>query len=402
ALPLGNGRLGAMVWGDPQRARFSLNESTLSSGTPARAGDRVVDEKTAAAAIARSRALFEQGEAAAAEQELAVLGGTWSQAFQPVGELTVQLPGTGDGAPCERALDLVHGEHRVEAPGGRHLTFTSAGDDVLVHAFPTAPEGVVTVDLTGPLVQEHRRSADGLLDVVLRAPSDVPPTHAPGDPGVQWGQEAMRVAVAVRWSVSRGRGLLVCAITTTWRGLGEAPDRPVPEVLDEAAGDAERALARGAEELRRRHHARQLPEIAVTDLHLDGGEDSALLGQVFALGRYLLAAASRPGLPPATLQGLWHQEVQAPWSSNFTTRSERALARGAEELPRRHHARQLPEIAGTDLHLDGGEDSALLGQVFALGRYLLAAASRPGLPPATLQGLWNQEVQAPWSSNFTT
>jgi len=319
ALPLGNGRLGAMAWGDPQRARFSLNESTLWSGTPARAGDRVVDKQTAAAAITRSRALFEEGEAAAAEQELAVLGGTWSQAFQPVGELTVQLPGAGGRAPCERALDLVHGEHRVEASGGRHLTFTSAEDDVLVHSFPMEPDGVVAVDLTGPLAEEHRRSADGLLDIVLRAPSDVAPAHAPGDPGVQWGQEAMRVAVAVRWSVSGGRGLLVCAITTTWAGLGEAPDRPVQEVLDEVAGDAEQALARGADELRRRHRARQLPDTAVTDLHLGGGEVSALLGQVFALGRYLLARASRPGLPPATLQGLWNQEVQAPWNSNFTT-----------------------------------------------------------------------------------
>src|SRR5699024_589437 len=153
ALPLGNGRLGAMAWGDPQRARFSLNESTLWSGTPARASDRVVDEQTATAAIARSRALFEQGEAAAAEQELAVLGGTWSQAFQPVGELTVHLPGTRVGARCERALDLVHAEHRVEAPAGEHLTFTSAEDDVLVHSFPIRPDGVVTVDLTGPLVE---------------------------------------------------------------------------------------------------------------------------------------------------------------------------------------------------------------------------------------------------------
>lgn len=319
ALPLGNGRLGAMAWGDPQRARFSLNESTLWSGTPARASDRVVDEQTATAAIARSRALFEQGEAAAAEQELAVLGGTWSQAFQPVGELTVHLPGTRVGARCERALDLVHAEHRVEAPAGEHLTFTSAEDDVLVHSFPIRPDGVVAVDLTGPLVEEHRRSADGLLDIVLRAPSDVAPSHAPGAPGVQWGQDAMRAAVAVRWSASRGRGLLVCAITTSWAGLGEVPDRPVQEILEAAAGAAERALARGAEELRRRHRARQPVGTDVTDLHVDGGGDSTLLGQVFALGRYLLAAASRPGLPPATLQGLWNQQVQAPWSSNFTT-----------------------------------------------------------------------------------
>src|SRR5699024_793697 len=66
ALPLGNGRLGAMAWGDPQRARFSLNESTLWSGTPARASDRDVDEQTATAANRRARDLVEHGEGAAA------------------------------------------------------------------------------------------------------------------------------------------------------------------------------------------------------------------------------------------------------------------------------------------------------------------------------------------------
>src|SRR5690625_7179275 len=105
-----------MAWGDPQRARFSLNESTLWSGTPARASDRVVDEQTATAAIARSRALFEQGEAAAAEQELAVLGGTWSQAFQSVGVLNVNLPGTRVGDRFERFLDTYHLDHNIQPP----------------------------------------------------------------------------------------------------------------------------------------------------------------------------------------------------------------------------------------------------------------------------------------------
>src|SRR5699024_5367083 len=102
ALPLGNGRLAAMARGDPQRAQFSLNESTLWSGTPARAHDRGVEAQTAAAALARSRTLFEQGDAVGAEQELSVLGATWSQAFQPVGELSVQLPGSRQHEPCER------------------------------------------------------------------------------------------------------------------------------------------------------------------------------------------------------------------------------------------------------------------------------------------------------------
>jgi alpha-L-fucosidase 2 len=324
ALPLGNGRLGAMAWGDPHQARFSLNESTLWSGTPARAHDRVVGAQAAAAALARSRALFEQGDAAAAEQELSVLGATWSQAFQPVGELSVQLPGSRQHEPCERVLDLSAAEHRVHTPDGPHLTFTSRCDDVLVHSFPAgsgSPVGVdaVEVGLSSPLVEEHRRAADGMLDIVLRAPSDVAPAHAPGNPGVQWGEEAMRAAVAVRWTVSDGHGLLVCAIITTWRGLGETPDRPVQEALQEATGQAERAMALGAEELRRRHRDRPLPGAAAARLELGGGEQSVLLGQVFTLGRYLLACASRPGLPPATLQGLWNEKVQAPWSSNFTT-----------------------------------------------------------------------------------
>src|SRR5690625_7850601 len=80
--------------------------------------------------------------------------------------------------------------------------------------------------------------------------SDVAPSHAPGAPGVQWGQDAMRAAVAVRWSASRGRGLLVCAITTSWAGLGEVPDRPEQEILEAAAGAAERAPARGRAEER--------------------------------------------------------------------------------------------------------------------------------------------------------
>lgn len=328
ALPLGNGRLGAMVWGDPHHARFSLNDSTLWSGSPARAHDRVVDAETAAAALARSRALFSRGAVAEAEEELAVLGATWSQAFQPVGELTVGLPrpaGPASDSPSERTLDLARGEHTVDSPEGPHLTFASTEDDVLVHAFPVDPVDPVDahdgidVALTGPLPEEHRRSGDGSLDIILRAPSDVAPTHAPGNPGVRWGEEAMRAAVAVRWSLSSGRGLLVCAITTTWRGLGEMPDRPAHEALADAARRAEQALARGADELLRRHRARPLPGATSTTLTLSGGDQQHLLAQVFAMGRHLLAGASRPGLPPGTLQGLWNQKVQAPWSSNFTT-----------------------------------------------------------------------------------
>ncbi|MGP9537319.1 glycosyl hydrolase family 95 catalytic domain-containing protein [Brachybacterium sp. AOP43-C2-M15] len=360
ALPLGNGRLGAMVWGDPQQARFSLNDSTLWSGMPGLHQHRGADEATAAAAIARSRALFTQGEAAAAEQELAVLGTTWSQAFQPIGELTARLPlqaAARSDSPSERTLDLVRGEHSVDTSEGRHLTLVSAADDVLVHTFPVGPEDGVEVDLAGPLVEEHRRTADGALDLLLRAPSDVAPAHAPGNPGVHWGEAAMRAAVVVRWSLSQGRGLLVCAVTTTWRGLGVRPDLPAHEALADAARRAESALARGAGELLRRHRAHPLPGTTSTALTLTGGSRQDLLGQLFALGRHLLASASRPGLPPANLQGLWNQKVQAPWSSNFTTNINLEMnhwAAGVAQVP--DAARALEEFVG--LLRRNGQDTA--------------------------------------------
>src|SRR5699024_766911 len=144
-------------------------------------------------------------------------------------------------------------------------------------------------------------------------------THAPGSPPVRWDRDASRVAVAIRWAVRDGRCLLVCAIVTSWQGLGRHPDRPSEEIVREAAATAARALDRGEQELATRHEQRHPAGADAVSLELDGGPEARLLADVVAYGRYLLAASSRPGLPPATLQGIWNREVRAPWSSNYTT-----------------------------------------------------------------------------------
>src|SRR5699024_4978204 len=96
ALPLGNGRLGAMVWGDPRRATFSLNESTLWSGGPETDRPHRTARAEAADALARSRTLFESGAVPEAQQQIERLGAAWSQAYLPVGELSLQLEGGKD------------------------------------------------------------------------------------------------------------------------------------------------------------------------------------------------------------------------------------------------------------------------------------------------------------------
>ncbi|UVY84416.1 glycoside hydrolase family 95 protein [Brachybacterium sp. NBEC-018] len=311
ALPLGNGRIGAMAWGDPAAARFGLNESTLWSGTPGVDLPHRTGADVAAAARAESRRLWEAGDVPGAERALGALGASWSQAYQPVGDLHVEVPGA---VPGPRELDLDARLHRVRTAGGDHLSAVSAADEVLVHAVPLAAGDVLRVRLESPQHEEHRVEREDGLDVILRVPSDAPPGHAPGAPALVWGEDASRAAVAVRWRREGERALLVCAIATSWRGLGERPDRPAAEVLAEAAATAEAALARGEEELLARHAS--TPGEDGFSLRLPG---AALLEEVVGYGRYLLGACSRPGLPPANLQGLWNAEVRAPWSSNYTT-----------------------------------------------------------------------------------
>ena len=326
ALPLGNGRLGAMVWGDPARPRFSLNESTLWSGAPGVDAPHRTPRREAEAALTGSRALFESGAVPEAQSEIERLGASWSQAYLPVGDLSVRLEpaagadAAGAAAPAaERILDLRRAEHRVLAEDGEHLTVVSAADDVLVHAMPCPEAARPVLELDSPLHEERRESGGGSLTVVLRAPSDVPAGQFRREEEIAWEREgASRAAVVVCTRHEGDRLLVVCAIATTWQGLGRTPDRAVHEALEEATAQAELALARGEAELRRRHRDRNLPGAHEVALRLDGSAEAELLATSFAYGRYLLASASRPGLPPATLQGLWNAQLEAPWSSNYT------------------------------------------------------------------------------------
>ena len=347
ALPLGNGRLGAMAWGDPGRARFSLNESTLWSGAPGVDLPHRTPRAEAAAALERSRALFTSGAVQEAQEEIERLGASWSQAYLPVGDLTVRLDGDAgpEGGDGRRELDLQHGEHRVLAADGEHLSFVSAADEVLVHCLP-CPEGARAVlELDSPLVEEQREEqpadGDAALTIVLRAPSDVPGGQFRQQEQIAWESEgASRAAVVVRTRREAGRLLVVCAIVTTWQGLGRTPDRAVAEAVQEATAQAETALARGAEELHRRHRDRPRPGADAVGLQLTGSEEAELLATCFAYGRYLLASASRPGLPPANLQGLWNAKLEAPWSSNYTVNINLEMNHWGAAIA------QVPEAAG--------------------------------------------------------
>ena len=140
ALPLGNGRLGAMVFGGAREEKICLNEDTLWSGLPA-----FYQRPGAAEAFARAREAALAGDCAAAQAEWEQNGtGLWSQAYLPLGMLRLSMRHGGEITDYSRSLDISTGVHRVEyrAEGHRYLreTFISQPDQALALRV-SCPEG---------------------------------------------------------------------------------------------------------------------------------------------------------------------------------------------------------------------------------------------------------------------
>ena len=358
ALPLGNGRLGAMVFGRPGRELVQLNDSTAWSGSPlSEEAGRVVTASDAADALSRARAAVEAQDFAEAEEQVKRLQHRYSQSYLPFADLTIEF-GTADAiTDYTRELDLQTATHTVSytrhGRGVRIEQFISHRHGVLVIELSTDdPEGLdLALGLDTQLRVLDRTEVGGLAAVLVQLPADVAPSHEPGVPAITWSDDpaaSMQGAVVMAWRHDGAepggraravhRATVVIATETTFAGIGQQPRGTAADAAELATARVERALADlGA--VRREHLEDHLalygrstlttgPSIdAPLDRRLASANaaghilahDPALAGLLFNYGRYLLVSSSRPGGTPANLQGIWNNLIQPPWSSNFTT-----------------------------------------------------------------------------------
>ncbi|GCE77278.1 glycosyl hydrolase family 95 catalytic domain-containing protein [Cellulomonas biazotea] len=393
AFPVGNGRLGAMLHGGADRARVQVNDATAWSGRPdgpARALAGVRAGGAGPERLAQVRQALADGRHDDAADLLAVFQGGWTQAFQPFVDVHVTLvpdtdasaPGVRSGAataagdaPGARAdgvrrLDLRDGVVTEHLPGSGGAAvevewFASAVDGALHGRWSSASPFGLRLELsTEHDVRADHRSAGGRV-LVLALPDDVAPGHEPdatpvtrsdagesltgvaallacSDGEVAAADDALSVAGATWVEV-------VVATGTTSPWPDDGPLRPRDEVVadvlvcarqalpsDRAAGDGVRA--RHVADHRRLADATRLALVpGDLDVRLPDALTSAphatLAQAVFDHGRYLLVASSRPGSPPANLQGVWNPHLQPPWSSNYTLNINAEMAYwGAEAV----------------------------------------------------------------------
>jgi alpha-L-fucosidase 2 len=348
ALPIGNGRLGGMVFGGVPTERIQLNEDTFWSGGPY---DPIHPE--ALQYLPKVRELVREGRYQEA-QELAdqkLMGQPRHlQAYQPLGDLRLVLDGHDLPSHYRRELDLdravVRVSYRIGATTFTREVFSSAPDQsIVVHLTADRPGKLrfaVTLDSRQPFTSKPL-APDGLL-MTGRWRGDLtkPEDHLRLSHGLQarWYGDGLAFAVRLVAETQGGRvevgpeGLRVVdadsatlrlAAATSFRGRD--PEAACAETLRARRPYGER-LARHLADYRSLYRRVRLDlggaerGALPTDLRLaalrEGAADPALLATYFQYGRYLLIASSRPGTQPANLQGIWNDDLYPAWGSKYT------------------------------------------------------------------------------------
>jgi alpha-L-fucosidase 2 len=356
ALPIGNGRLGAMVFGGIVEERFQLNHDSLWSGCP-----RPWNNPDARNHLPEVRALvLEKEDSVAADQACKKMQGPFNESYLPLADLHVKLGHSGEGSGYKRSLDLNTAISRVSYRVGSYdyvrEAFSSAPDQVLVFRFTTTdPAGCgFQVALDSPIPATTAATEDGLLQLAGKAPSHVVPDYWGSDKpivyddaegqGMRFGAWAKIVAEggSVRAAGNRSEiagakaVTIVLAAHTGYQGYDRDPDGSAEAIADACRKRLDAVSHTSYASLRSRHTADHqalfqrvsldLPRTPGTE-QLDTRErlaafektgDPDLVALYFQYGRYLLIASSRQGTQPANLQGIWNDKIRPPWSSNWT------------------------------------------------------------------------------------
>jgi alpha-L-fucosidase 2 len=322
ALPVGNGRVGAMVFGGAVHERIQFNESTVWTGEP-----HDYAHHGAYQHLAEIRALLWAGKQKEAE-DLAMKEfmsePVRQRAYQALGDLNLDFPETGAVTNYKRSLDLDTAIATVEYDAG--------GAHYRREVFASYPANVIVVRLFGgPGCLGGLKSAHASSDFnslarfsPLRQCTITPDSISGAIDAIHY--EA-RIATIPD---STGVTILLAAATNfkNYRDVSADPHARVEATL--AA-----AKAKGYAALRAEHiadHQRLFRRVTLdlgtspaaqlpTDERIRNfahASDPSLVALVFQYGRYLLIGSSRPGGQPANLQGLWNESNNPPWDSKYT------------------------------------------------------------------------------------
>ena len=344
ALPLGNGSVGAMVYGKFDKERISLNHDTLWSGKPRR-----FTRPNAVEAYKKGQELVLEDKIEEAtwllEREFSA---NYGQSYMPLGNLYVESKCEGEVSDYVRELDMETGIVTV--------SYVQNGIRFVREYFVSHPDNCVVVHITSDVPADYIFSADCQLKSASTAgcnrlyltgecPTAVSPSYAKGLVPTVYDGDGVKFAAV---GAVQTDGKTVCddtvvmvegakeitftvCIETSYINFDVLPTKPYYYPCEERAIETAKIsyadlLTHHVEDHKALYNRVKLdlgfaPSDAMTDDRIRSEDKEADLGMVellYNFGRYLVIAASREGSQATNLQGIWNEQFYAAWSSNYT------------------------------------------------------------------------------------
>ena len=335
SLPIGNGKIGALVYGGTDDNIIYLNDITLWTGKPV---DKNLDADAHQWIPAIREALFNEDYALADSLQLHVQGPN-SQHFQPLGTLHIKDLGLGEVTDYRRSLNLDSAIIRD--------SYMRDGKPVTREYFASNPDKLIAIRLSGDINCRIALTAQ-VPHKVKAIPTQLTMTgHATGD-----AQESIHFCTMLNvktdgevtaadssLTIAHAKEAIIYIVNeTSFNGFDKHPVKEGAPYLENAANDIWHTQNFTYDEFYERHLADyktfydrvkiQLSDNPVADTrntnemlldYTDGGGKSRYLEELyFQFGRYLLIASSRTENVPANLQGLWTPHLWSPWRGNYT------------------------------------------------------------------------------------
>jgi alpha-L-fucosidase 2 len=337
ALPIGNGRLGGMVFGGIDKERVQLNEETLWTGSP----NQYTDKPDAYKLLPEIRKMLFDGEYAKAQEmtENEFMGiGNWNM-YQTLGDLILTAPTeSGFIMDYKRELYLDEAISRViytsEGIVYTREYFSSAPDQVMVIKISSSKKGGINlgIKLTRPKDATFLTKDDeiSMFGQVTAGGVDMKGLN----PGVKY--HALLKAIPVDGNIeSVGDSMIVKDATDLYIYITAATNYWGDDPKLKSETTLNNALLKNYDTLKKDHVAdyqnlflrvkldlkgddkSSIPTNKRLDLVKNGAKDNELIETYFNLGRYLLISSSRPGDLAANLQGIWADGLIPPWSADY-------------------------------------------------------------------------------------
>lgn len=338
ALPLGNGRLGAMVYGDPINEEIQLNEETVSAGSPYK--NYNADAKEALPVI--RKLIFEgkypEAQLMAGEKILSKKG--FGMPYQTVGSLRLNFIGQENYADYRRELDLDKAlattTYRVNDVEYKREVFTSFADQLVIIRLTASKPGMLTFTTALTCPQKVDISVINKNNLKMRGVTQ----------GDQFTEGAIRFAADLKIELQGGKSMakdsvlsvskansavIYIAMATNfvnYKDISADPEKRNQISLKNARKNYSHALQEHIAAYQKYYHrvsldlgvtsqANKPTDIRVKEFGVSN--DPQLVSLYFQFGRYLLISCSQPGGQPANLQGIWNDKLNPAWKCRYTT-----------------------------------------------------------------------------------